>query len=101
MLVYEGDVTRADVQCLCIATNTDQYLGGTVADVVDRAAGKKLNEEAVRQLTMIKDAKIGTVCETGAGQLCGKSYVLHTFVPEWESNRPYIEVWNTHVSMST
>jgi len=101
VLVYEGDVTMADVQCLCIATNTDPRQGGRVADAVNIAAGKKLHEEAVERLSQQKDLKVGTVCETGAGQLSGKSCVLHTFVPEWESYKPYSEVWKTLVSMST
>jgi len=92
VLVNEGDVTSTEVQCLCIATNTDLYQGGTVADAVDRAAGENLHKEAVRTLTQRKGLKVGAVCETGAGQLTGKSCVLHTVVPEWDSYKPYSEV---------
>lgn len=73
--VYNGDITRLELDALVNAANNQLWMGGGVAGALKRAGGKEIETEAVEKGPI----PIGEAVATGAGQLKAK-YIIHAAV---------------------
>ncbi|MBI2830805.1 MAG: macro domain-containing protein [Chloroflexi bacterium] len=73
--IYQGDITRLEVDALVNAANNHLWMGGGVAGALKRAGGREIEEEAVKK----GPVPIGEAVVTGAGKLKAR-YVLHAAV---------------------
>ena len=73
--VYEGDITRLELDALVNAANNRLWMGSGVAGALKRAGGKEIEAEAVNKGPI----PIGEAVATGAGKLKAR-YVIHAAV---------------------
>jgi len=73
--VYQGDITRLELDALVNAANNRLWMGGGVAGALKRAGGKEIEAEAVRK----GPVPIGEAVVTGAGSLTAR-YIIHAAV---------------------
>ena len=73
--VYQGDITRLELDALVNAANNYLWMGGGVAGALKRVGGQEIEDEA-RQKGPIP---VGEAVVTGAGKLKSK-YVIHAAV---------------------
>jgi O-acetyl-ADP-ribose deacetylase (regulator of RNase III) len=73
--LYQGDITRLELDALVNAANNRLWMGGGVAGALKRAGGREIEEEAMRKGPI----PVGEAVVTGAGRLKAK-YVIHAAV---------------------
>jgi O-acetyl-ADP-ribose deacetylase (regulator of RNase III) len=73
--LYQGDITRLELDALVNAANNRLWMGGGVAGALKRAGGKEIEEEAVKKGPI----PIGEAVVTTGGKLRAK-YVIHAAV---------------------
>ena len=73
--VYQGDITRLELDALVNAANNRLWMGGGVAGALKRAGGKEIETEAVKKGPIT----IGEAVVTGAGRLKAR-YIIHAAV---------------------
>jgi len=83
--VFEGDITRLDVDAIVNAANETLLGGGGVDGAIHRAAGSEL----LRACRELPEVASGVRCRTGeahitAGFALPARYVIHTVGPVWQ-----------------
>lgn len=73
--VYQGDITRLELDALVNAANNHLWMGSGVAGALKRAGGREIEDEAMQK----GPVPVGGVVVTTAGKLKAK-YVIHAAV---------------------
>lgn len=84
--VFQGDITKINVDAIVNAANTSLLGGGGVDGAIHRAGGKAILEECQKIRSKQGGCKVGEAVITTAGNLPAK-FVIHTVGPVWNDGK--------------
>jgi O-acetyl-ADP-ribose deacetylase (regulator of RNase III) len=88
--VFQGDITKIQVDAIVNAANTSLLGGGGVDGAIHRAGGKAILEECQKIRSLQGGCKVGEAVITPAGNLPAK-FVIHTVGPVWNNGNSHEE----------
>jgi O-acetyl-ADP-ribose deacetylase (regulator of RNase III) len=80
--LFQGDITKIEVDAIVNAANTSLLGGGGVDGAIHRAGGKSILEECQKIRNKQGRCKVGEAVITTAGKLPSK-FVIHAVGPVW------------------
>ncbi len=83
ILLFQGDITKFEVDAIVNAANPGLMGGGGVDGAIHRTAGPILDEECKQIILKIGALETGNAVATSGGNLRCR-YVIHTVGPVWQ-----------------
>lgn len=88
--LFQGDITKVEVDAIVNAANTSLLGGGGVDGAIHRAGGPAILEECQKIRARQGGCKVGEAVITTGGRLPAK-YVIHTVGPVWNGGTHHEE----------
>ena len=87
--VFQGDITKHNVDVIVNAANNQLWLGGGVAGAILEAGGRAIQNECDAYIRAHGDLTDGEVAVTGAGKIECKR-IIHAVGPKWQKATNFI-----------
>ena len=89
LFVYQGDLTKHNVDVLVNPANSRLLLGGGVAGAILEAGGKTIQNECDKYIRTNGELADGEAVVTGAGKMKCEA-IIHAVGPKWQEAASYI-----------
>ena len=98
--IFQGDITKHNVDIIVNPANNRLLLGGGVAGAILEAGGRTIQDECDRYIRTSGELADGEVAITGAGKIkCER--IIHTVGPKWQDAASYIGQRELHSKQET